>query len=77
MRTQQPLGMPLRSESALTGNAMIEQVRACHEAGMDAHLAKPLDIEQLQSVLDKFMSAERHEADLAADVGGLRQSSLR
>jgi CheY-like chemotaxis protein len=37
---------------ALTANAMIEDVHHCHEAGMNDHLAKPIDRELLRHALD-------------------------
>jgi signal transduction histidine kinase/ActR/RegA family two-component response regulator len=37
---------------ALTANAMTEDVRRCHEAGMNDHLAKPIDRELLRHALD-------------------------
>jgi CheY-like chemotaxis protein len=39
---------------ALTANVMQEQIRECREAGMDDHLAKPLDIELLRVMLERF-----------------------
>ncbi|HEY7739080.1 MAG TPA: response regulator [Steroidobacteraceae bacterium] len=38
----------------LTANAMPEQVAECREAGMDDVIAKPLERERLESVLEKF-----------------------
>jgi CheY-like chemotaxis protein len=37
---------------ALTANAMTEDVHRCHDAGMNDHLAKPIDRELLQHALD-------------------------
>jgi signal transduction histidine kinase/AmiR/NasT family two-component response regulator len=36
---------------ALTANAMIEDVQRCHDAGMNGHLAKPIDRESLRRAL--------------------------
>jgi CheY-like chemotaxis protein len=33
---------------ALTGNALSEEVERCHAAGMNSHLAKPIDRDQLR-----------------------------
>ena len=37
---------------ALTAHAMMEQARMCEEAGMDAHLTKPIMIPDLEAYLD-------------------------
>ena len=39
---------------AMTANAFDEDVKRCIDAGMNAHLAKPLDIEKLMGVLARF-----------------------
>jgi CheY-like chemotaxis protein len=36
---------------ALTANAFEEDVKQCLQAGMDAHLSKPLDIDLLKETL--------------------------
>lgn len=41
---------------ALTANAFAEDISRTAQAGMDAHLAKPINIEQLCATLTKFMS---------------------
>lgn len=40
---------------AMTANAMEEDKEAALKSGMNAHIAKPLDIELLISVLHKFL----------------------
>lgn len=45
---------------ALSGNAMTEDVAAAHEAGCDAHLAKPVRKEQLIATLMQFCLAKIH-----------------
>lgn len=40
---------------AMTANAFAEDVRATLDAGMDEHIAKPLDLDVLMCVLDKYL----------------------
>lgn len=40
---------------AMTANAFAEDVTASKEAGMNAHLAKPLDIQTLQSTIHGYI----------------------
>lgn len=39
---------------ALTANAFSEDIRKCRDAGMNDHIAKPIEIERLQEVLSKY-----------------------
>lgn len=48
---------------ATTANAFAEDVATVMAAGMDAHLSKPLDIEQLCELLDKFCNSVGHTED--------------
>ena len=41
---------------ALTANAFEEDVKQCMQAGMDAHLSKPVDIEQLKAILGRMLT---------------------
>lgn len=36
---------------AITANAFLEDVQKCLEAGMNAHLAKPLDMEKVRETI--------------------------
>jgi CheY-like chemotaxis protein/HPt (histidine-containing phosphotransfer) domain-containing protein len=40
---------------AVTANAMKGEEERCHEAGMDAYLAKPVRIEQLRATLERWL----------------------
>jgi CheY-like chemotaxis protein len=39
---------------AMTANVFKEDIEKCREAGMDGHLGKPLDMEELFSVLRSY-----------------------
>ena len=41
---------------ALTANAFEEDVKSCLEAGMDAHMSKPVDIDQLMRLLGRLLA---------------------
>ncbi len=41
---------------AMTANAFTEDVEAARQAGMDGHVAKPLDLQQLTALLKKFLA---------------------
>lgn len=40
---------------AMTANAFKEETRKCIETGMNAHLAKPLHIEEVLVTIQKFL----------------------
>jgi signal transduction histidine kinase/ActR/RegA family two-component response regulator len=39
---------------ALTGSVMAEEIEACHAAGMQGHLAKPIDPDRLMDLIDRM-----------------------
>lgn len=43
---------------ALTANAFSDDVKKCREAGMDAHLAKPLDIRAAVRLIRKYVGSD-------------------
>ncbi len=45
---------------AMTANAYDEDRRKCMEAGMDAHMSKPIDGEVLRKILVQYICVERH-----------------
>ena len=44
---------------AMTADAFSEDIKKCLDAGMNAHVAKPIDIREISRLLEKFIS-ERH-----------------
>ena len=53
MRRKDTKNLPI---IAMTANAMEEDKEAALKSGMNAHIAKPLDIELLMNVLSQFLS---------------------
>ncbi len=53
--SQNPLGREIPI-IAMTANAFAEDIRHCLEAGMNAHIAKPVDFDKLKEVLQKIRS---------------------
>jgi CheY-like chemotaxis protein/HPt (histidine-containing phosphotransfer) domain-containing protein len=53
---------------ALTANVMTEDRKSCIEAGMDAHLGKPIEAAQLVDCLGRYLKADivRPEVDMSA-----------
>ncbi len=56
---------------ALSANVMHEDRERCLAAGMDAHLAKPLEIRRLAECLGRYFAA--HDAPDAVDIKALRE----
>ena len=50
---------------AMTANAFAEDVRRCLDAGMDAHIAKPLDVSLLERTLKNLTGQKPAEGDNA------------
>ena len=40
---------------AMTANAFAEDIQAAKEAGMNAHIAKPLDIQKMMETLNEIL----------------------
>ena len=40
---------------AMTADAFAEDVQRCHEAGMNAHVAKPIDVRELVRLLQRYV----------------------
>nr|WP_325212506.1 response regulator [uncultured Oscillibacter sp.] len=47
---------------AMTADAFSEDIKKCLDAGMNAHVAKPIDIREVSRLLEKFIG-ERHSKD--------------
>ena len=44
---------------AMTANAFLEDIQQSKACGMDEHMSKPLDIDQLQRMLAKWLGREK------------------
>lgn len=51
---------------ALTANAFAEDAQAAHDAGMNAHLSKPLDFNKLKNILARILKKRIHFAIVCA-----------
>jgi len=45
---------------AMTANAFAEDIQAAHSAGMDGHIAKPLEIDKMTATLSEVLHYRRH-----------------
>ncbi len=57
---------------AMTANAYEEDIRSTREAGMDAHLSKPIDVNVLFKTLSHFYPASRREEKQQTDLKGMK-----
>jgi PAS domain S-box-containing protein len=64
-------GLPRTPIVAVTANAMKGEEERCLSAGMDAYLAKPVAIDRLRAILDRWIptAGDRHAAGQAAAPG--------
>ena len=44
---------------AMTADAFAEDIQKAHDAGMDGHIAKPLDFDLLYTMMAKWLSLHR------------------
>jgi signal transduction histidine kinase/CheY-like chemotaxis protein/HPt (histidine-containing phosphotransfer) domain-containing protein len=61
---------------AVTANAMKGEEELCIEAGMDAYLVKPVNIERLRTTLERWLSVERGGNGHAATNGAKAGSAI-
>ena len=61
---------------ALTAHALRSDRQRCLEAGMDAHLAKPVSIETLRNVLEHWVGRHRPDSQPAADEQSVEDPPL-
>jgi CheY-like chemotaxis protein len=61
---------------AVTANAMKGEEERCIEAGMDAYLVKPVNIERLRTTLERWLSVERGANGHAAKNGAPAGSAI-
>ena len=47
---------------AMTADAFSEDIKKCLDAGMNAHVAKPIDIREVARLLEKFISERQYQA---------------
>ena len=43
----------------MTADAFSEDIKKCLDAGMNAHVAKPIDVREVARLLDKFIHERR------------------
>ena len=48
---------------AMTADAFSEDIRLCLESGMNAHIAKPMDMKLLLSLLQRYLHSKHNTAD--------------
>ena len=49
--------------SIMTANAFVEDVRDAIEAGMDAHIAKPVQVEVLKDTIRQMLDSRREQKE--------------
>jgi CheY-like chemotaxis protein len=48
---------------AMTANVFREDIEKCREAGMDGHIGKPLDMEELLAILNVYLPKLRNKIE--------------
>ncbi len=44
---------------AMTADAFSEDVKRCLDCGMDAHVSKPVDVQEVMRLLEKFIGQKK------------------
>lgn len=45
---------------AMTADAFAEDIKKCLDHGMNAHVAKPIDVREVARLLEKYMNLHEH-----------------
>jgi CheY-like chemotaxis protein len=78
IRAIEPAGQSRTPIIALTADAMPEHLDMCRSAGMDDCLSKPIEVDQLRAVIDKFLvhGTDRHSSS-QVEAQRLQSTSVR
>ena len=49
---------------AMTADVFKEDIRRCREAGMDAHIGKPVELDKLFSTLQRFLNKQQEPEEI-------------
>ena len=49
---------------AMTADVFKEDIRRCREAGMDAHIGKPVELDKLFSTLQRFLNNQQEPEEI-------------
>ncbi|MFS1877001.1 hybrid sensor histidine kinase/response regulator [Enterovibrio norvegicus] len=64
-------GLPI---VAMTANAMERDVKQCKEAGMNDHVSKPIDVDELISAIHKWTSASREAVKSSVEANEKKET---